>query len=403
MSDFTLEAAMERARRAALAGQTTAFDVELQAIRTLDRDGTAPMRELRMLELVVRARQADLTAVDGILDALGSLAPSEWHRVHGWLVGAPEMEHESFAEFVRSLDRRLRRRSRLPGARRLTPVLAIALAASATALLLMAWRFTPLPPEETNLQVIEGVLTGRCESVEDGLPAAWVDRLTQVRTAIAPHASPEMATKATASLDALAKALSEACTAPAAGALSRQLIGPLAQPSDLRRLAEGVRGWRESPWIALSAWGDGRALAWSPSGEALFAWRTLLRHVPLAAWLPGWFGGDFRVDPLQDPGVRVRGVAKDETTRAMKVEAGTVSWPVTARRVGRHWVPSAMVDRWIGWQADLDPSRCNAAVTRQDEERLVAGLDAVTAWIQSWSQGAGTPAPARAELPWWVP
>lgn len=403
MSEFTMEAAVERARRAALSGQAAAFDSELQAIRTLDRDGTAPMRELRMLELVVRARQANLTAVDETLDALESLAPSEWHQVHSWLVGAPEMEHESFAEFVRSLDRRLRRRTQLPGARRLTPVLTITLVASVTALLLLAWRINPLPAEETNLQVIEGVLTGRFESVEDGLPTAWAAEVMQVRTAIATHASPEMAAKAAASLDALATTLSEAATAPAAGALARQLIGPLAQPSDLKRLAEGVRAWRESPWIAMSAWGDGRAPAWSPGGEALFAWRTLLRHAPLAAWLPGWFGSDFRVDPLQDPGVRVRSVAKDETTRAMKVEAGAVSWPMTARRVGRHWVPSAMVDRWIAWRVDLDPSRCNAAVTRQDEERLVAGVDAVSAWVRSCSRGAGTAAPSSAELPWWVP
>lgn len=403
MSDFTLEAGLERARRAALAGQASAFDAELQAIQTLDRDGSAPMRELRLLELVARARQADLAAVDRVLASLQSLAPSEWRRVHGWLVGAPEMEHEAFADFVRSLDRRLRQRSLGPGARRLTPALAIALAASAAALALLAWRITPLPAEDTNRQAIESVLAGQSKDMESAMPDIWTRRLAETRLAIAAQASPEMAAKTTAAVEALAKALSDAASSPAAGSLARQLMGPLASPNDLTRLAEGVRGWCESPWLSASAWGDGRAMAWSPGGESLLAWRTLLRHAPLTAWLPGWFGGDFRVDPLQDPGVRVRGVAKDQDTRALQVQAGTASWPLTTRRVGRHWVPSGMVDRWTAWQADVDPARWDATRTRNLEERLVAGIEAFTRWIQAWSQGQGTPSPALTDLPWWVP
>ena len=402
MSDFTLEASFERARRAALAGDPVAFDTELQAIRTLDRYGTAPMRELRMLELVVRARQADLAAVDGLLSSLEPLAPSDWRQLHGWLIGAPEMEHATYAEFVRSLDRR-RRQARMPAARRLTPMLIIALVSSVTALLLLAWRVTPLPATETNRQAIESVLSGRWSDALAALPGAWSDRIGQTCSALAAKASPDMATRTIASVDALSKALEAAADSPLAPSLARQLVGPLGSAEDLRRLARGVQAWRESPWLSVAAWGDGRAASWSPQGEALFAWRTLLRHAPLTAWLPGWFGGDHRVDPLVDSAVSVRDVAREQDACILQVQLGATSWSLTTRRVGRHWVPAGMVDRWSLWQSTLDPATCDAAKTRLAEERLIMGLDAVTAWVNSWIQSSGTPAPALTELPWWVP
>lgn len=403
MSDFTLEASFERARRAAMAGDPAAFDVELQAIRTLDRDGSAPMRELRMLELVTRARQADLTAVDAVLASLEPMAPSDWQRLHGWLVGAPEMEHASYAEFVRSLDRKRRRQTRVPSARRLTPMLAIAMVSSLAALLLLAWRLTPLPAHQTNRQAIEATLSGRWSDAMRALPHAWADRTEQARTALAAHASPEMATRITASMNALDQALDQAADSPRAPSLARQLVGPLGSAQDLRRLARGVKAWRESPWLSMAMWSDDRAADWTPEGDALFAWRTLLRHAPLTAWLPGWFGGDFRVDPLTEPAVSVREVAQEQDARTLRVQVGSSSWPLTTRRVGRHWVPTGMVDRWGLWQVALDPATCDASLARLDEERWIAGLDAVTAWVNSWIQSTGTPAPSLTELPWWVP
>ena len=403
MSDFTLEAAMERARRAAMVGAAADFDAELQGIQTLDRDGSAPMRELRMLELVARARQADLAGVDRILASLEPLAPSDWHRVHGWLIGAPEMAHAAYAEFVRGLDRRQRRRVRVPAMRRITPVLAIALVASAISLLLLAWRLSPLPPEETNLLAIGSVLEARIDALEGAMPAEWASEARAAARALGAHASADAPAKATEAVDRLTKALRDAASSPAAGSLARQLVGPMGSADDLKRLAEGVQAWRGSPWLSIAAWSDGTATAWHPQGDALFAWQVLLRHAPLAAWLPGWFGADFRVDPLQPAAVRVRTVAQEDRSRTLQVQAGSVGWPLPAVRIGRHWTPRTMVDRWSRWQPSLAPDRCDTATAQLVEARMRDGVDAVAAWVQVRSSGQDMPAPDASALPWWVP
>lgn len=403
MSDFTMEAAVERARRSAVTGDAASLGSQVQGILTLDRDGTAPTRELRMLELVASARLADLAGVDRLLDSLEPLAPSDWRRLHGWLLDAPEMSHAAYADFVRELDRRQRRHHRVPAMRRFTPALAILLAASAISLLLLAWRVSPLPAEESNLLAIEAVLGGRWGALEEALPAAWRNDLNAAAAAVAAHASAQTRGQVTGEVQSLAKAVRDAALSPSGGALARRLIGPMASIDDLRRVADGLAAWSDSPWLHVTAWSDGSAARWQPQGDALFVWRVLLHHAPLGAWMPGWFGADFRVDPLRVPSVRVRPLVREEGARTLQVTIDAGEWPLSTVRVGRHWVPQPLVARWEQDRGSLTPERLNAEVTQRIEAQLAASMRAMTIWVRAWVDGTGPDAPDSSNLPWWVP
>jgi len=403
MSRLALEAAIERARREATTGDATRFHVELQAIQTLDRAGQAPTTELRMLELVARARQADTASVDRLLDAMRPIAPSDWRQIRAWLVGAPEMEQPLYADFVRNLDRLVRLRTSPMTASRLTPILGTILVCSAITLAILSWRLSPVPPEDSASAVIRAVLEGDAAEFLDAMPAEWRATVLSAGRALAAGSSEVADSQARASIDELSAALTEASRSTGALPLARQLLGPAGSVADLRRLAEGVKLWGESPWLRMTAWGDGTAVAWRPAGEATLVWRTLLRHAPLGSWLPGWFGVDWRAEALSIPPTTVRLTASDEASRTLDAQVGSASWAITAVPVGHRWIPQAMTIEWPRWRVSLEDITKDLQSSADAEESLIASIDATTSWVRAWSDGETPPAPDDSVLPWWVP
>lgn len=402
MTSIALQTAIERARVAALSGDPATFAELRRGILSLDRDSTAPVRELRMLGVVAAARLADVGAVETGLAALDPIGPRERSTLRAWLLAAPELELPAYAEFVQSLDRRMRQDMAAPPARRWTPALVIVLGGALLSLLLLGWRLTPASPDRAARDAIMAVLDGDATALADALPASWRGQVRQATGALAMHADPTLARETQAAVEQLAAAIEAAARGPAADAVARTLVGPRADGAMLARLAAGVRAINESGWLDPSAWAS-RAWSWRPEGDALLAHRTLLRHLPLGIWATGWFSAGWRCDPLgtQDVAVHPTASAPDQAT--VVVHVGLDSWPATLARRDRTWVPRSLLERWAAWQEALDPERCTPERTQSLQRSIIASLRAIAEWVGKAGTPAGSSAPASPEVPWWLP
>lgn len=402
MTTIALQTAIERARATALAGDAATFVELRRGIATLDRDGSAPERELRMLGIVAAARLADLHAVERGIAELQPIGPREWETLRGWLLGAPELALPAYEAFVQSLDRRLRQTVRVPPSRRWTPALAIVLAGALLSLLLLGWRLTPAAPDRASREAILAVLLGDAAGAVDTLPGSWGDELREAARLLAAHGDPALLDATHAALALLATTLEGASSAPAAARLAERLIGPRADASHLRRLASGVRAIDASPWVEPAKWAK-EAWAWRPTDDALFAHRTLLRHLPLGVWFGGWFSTNWRCDPLGTQDVAVHATATDAQQATVVVQIGMDGWPATLARRERTWVPRALLEHWGAWRPGLAPDRCTAERTHAMQQSIVDAARTLEAWVRAAAADAATPPPPALQLPWWVP
>ncbi|MEY2785678.1 MAG: hypothetical protein RL277_1888, partial [Planctomycetota bacterium] len=361
MTSIALSTALERAREAALVGDPASFTEHLRGIESLDRAGEAPTHELRMLALVAAARRADLHQVETLLEQAGTLPLSEWERVRRWLLAAPEMPIPAYAEFVRSLDRRIRKQTTIPAPRRWTPSLAIVLTGALLSLMVLAWRLSPRSPSQSNALAVRAVLAGDPGIVLEQLPSSWQEPCLQAGRLLAAHDS-EAAWKSTeAAVDALIAGLHAASGSRSASRIAETLLGPRASRPDLDRVALGLMQWKAAPWLRVAAWGDPASLDWKPEGDALLAWRTALRHMPLGLWLPGWFSTQWQCEPLRGETVTVLRNSGDGARVTLQIVVGGHEWNAPATRVDRCWPPDALIDEWKAMQPRLDASQCTAA------------------------------------------
>jgi len=400
---IALRTAMERAREAALSGDAQAFPEHLRGIRSLDRSGVAPEQELRLLSIVAAARRADMTAVDAELAAAGSLPNHEWDRVRRWLIAAPEMSIPAYATFVRTLDQRMRQQVKLPPSRRWTPSIVIVLLGALLSLGVLAWRLGAVDGATSNASMIEAVISGRPDALLENCPSAWRADLLEAGRLLAMHDTSSAWGATEAAIDALAKSLRNAAASPAAGRVAETLLGPRATAQDLDKVANGVIGWRDSPWLRVGAWSDRATWSWSPSGDARMAWRGALRHMPLGLWMPGLFSVQWRCETLRDESITVVRTSGDNARISMQAVVGTRNWTIPASRVGRLWIADPLIAQWPGVSATLSPDGCTAARAAACQQSITDALRAVTAWIDRLSTGAIDPAPSIAEVPWWVP
>jgi len=402
MTTIALQTAIERARATALAGDAAAFAELRRGIATLDRDGEAPVRELHMLGVVAAARLADLPGVDQGLADLQPIAAREWSTLRAWLLGAPELSLPAYAEFVQSLDRRMRQTVKVPPSRRWTPALAIVLAGALLSLLLLGWRLTPAAPERASRDAIVAMLQGDAAAVTAALPGTWGNDLHEAARLLAAHRDPALLDATHAALALLATTLEGAANAPNATRLAERLMGPHADASHLKRLASGVRSIDASPWVDPSKW-EKEAWAWRPTDDALFAHRTLLRHLPLGVWFGGWFSASWRCDPLGTQDVSVNATADDATQATIVVQIGMDSWPATLARRERSWVPRTLLEHWGAWQPQLAPERCTADRTHALQQAIVTAARTLEEWVRTAATDADAPLPPALQLPWWVP
>lgn len=402
MSGIALQTAIERARTAALAGDAASFAELRRGIQTLDRDGSAPARELVMLSVVAAARLADLPGVEQGLASLQPIGPRDWETLRVWLLGAPELSLPAYAEFVQSLDRRLRISVKAPPARRWTPAIAIVLGGALLSLLLLGLRLMPRPPAQVSREAISATLDGAPATLLATLPAEWRTQLREAGERLAPHGEPSLRDATHASMALLARSLDAAATAPGAGRIAARLLGPRADGTHLARLAEGVRRIDDGPWFDPAAWSD-EAWRWSPQGDALLAYRTLLRHLPLGVWATGWFAANWRCDPLATQDVAVHPTASDASQATIVVHIGMESWPATLARRDRTWVPRALLENWGAWAPELSPERCTAERTRALQQSIISTAGALEAWVRSLTQDPDAPPPSATQLPWWLP
>jgi hypothetical protein len=375
----------------------------LRGVESLDRTGEASAAELRMLSIVAAARRADLAEVDRVLAQVEPLSGPEWEHLRRWLLAAPEMQFSAYAEFVRSLDRRMRRRVSVPPARRWTPSIVMILLGALLSLGILAWRTSALDPSATNQAAIDAVLRGDATELLGALPSAWRSRLRAARDSLAAQASTEATADVEKAILALADALRAAASSPAAARVAETLIGPRGTPAQLQSLAAGVTEWQHSPWLKLETWSRPDALAWKPSGDALLAWRTALRHMPLGLWLPGWFSAQWQCAPQQDERAMVLRTSGDPARITLQVLLGNREWKTTATRVERFWLPEGLQERWRELNPRLDAARCTAAQSQACQRALAESIRPVAAWIARLTANASEVSPAAAELPWWVP
>ena len=402
MTTIALQTAIERARAAALAGDASTFAELRRGIATLDRDGVAPTRELHMLGIVAAARMADLPAVEQGLAELQPMATRDWSTLRAWLLGAPELSLPAYAEFVQSLDRRMRQTVKVPPSRRWTPALAIVLAGALLSLLLLGWRLTPAAPERASREAIVAVLQGDATAFTGALPGSWRDDLREAARLLAAHRDPALLDATHAALGLLATTLEGATNAPAAANLARKLMGPHADATHLKRLADGIRTIDAGPWVDPSKW-EREAWAWRPAGDALLAHRTLLRHLPLGVWAAGWFSVNWRCDPFGTQDVSVNATADDATQATIVVQIGVDSWPATLARRERTWVPRALLEHWGAWQPRLAPELCTADRTHALQQSIVTAARALEEWVRAAAADADAPPPPPLQLSWWVP
>ena len=403
MTSISLATAIERARESALTGDPAAFPDHLRGVESLDRAGEAPAAELRMLSIVAAARRADLAEVDRVLAQVEPLSSPEWERIRRWLLAAPEMQFSAYAEFVRSLDRRMRRMVAIPPARRWTPSIVMVLLGALLSLGILAWRTSAIDPSETNQAAIDAVLLGDATELLDALPTAWRSRLLAARDPLAAQASPEATADVEKAILSLAEALRAAAASPAAARVAETLLGPRGTPAQLQSLAAGVTEWQHSPWLKLESWSRPDALAWRPSGDALLAWRTALRHMPLGLWLPGWFSAQWQCAPQQDERAMVLRTSGDPARITLQVLLGTQEWKTTATRVERSWLPEPLQERWRELNPRLDTAQCTAAQSQACQRALAESVRSVAAWIARLTADASEVSPAAAEVSWWVP
>jgi hypothetical protein len=403
MSALALESAQATARASALHGDAANFESQMQAVVSLDREGRVDMRSMRMVRVVARARLADLAGVDEALAALAPLAPAEWREILAWLRQAPDMEHAAYAAFVRSLDRRMRRDAGVSRWRRLTPMLVVALVASIVSLLVLVWRMAPRNAARDTQSSIRAVLQADAQAVAASLPAPWIAAMQRASDALAQASTSGSAEPCGPALDALSGALRDASRSPDAGQFARLLLGELARSEDLSDLADAVSEWKSCPWLDVSRWGHREAWAWKPSHAGLLAWRCLLRHTPLVAWMPGWFINGWRVDPLDPVDPRVRHAASDERGITLTVQMGSESWPIPVIRQGRWWVPPTLADRWDVLRSSLAPEGLTSERAAALQLDIVSGIEGVTKWIRDHGEGRGTERPQAPSLGWWVP
>lgn len=403
MSAISLAMAVERARESALTGDAAAFEEHLRSVESLDRAGEAPTSELRMLAIVAAARRADLAEVDRLLAPIDPLPAHEWEQLRRWLLGAPEMQFEAYAAFVRSLDRRVRRKVSIPAARRWTPSIVMVLLGALLSLAILAWRTSAVDAAASNRQAMEAVLAGDAATLLDCVPSTWKARLLAAKDLMAANASPEATASVEKALTELSDALRAAAISPGATRVAETLLGPRATPEQLQNLAASVAEWQHSPWLKLESWSKPEALAWKPSGNAQLAWRTALRHMPLGLWLPGWFSTEWQHAPLQDEQVVVLRTSGDPSRITMQVLVGVREWKTTATRVERFWIPEALQDRWRDLDPRLDASRCTAAQSQACQQALAESLRSIAAWVARLTTNSSAIAPPTNEVPWWVP
>jgi len=403
MTSISLATAIERARESALTGDPVAFMDHLRGIESLDRAGEAPAAELRMLSIVAAARRADLAEVDRVLGQVEPMSGPDWEQLRRWLLAAPEFQFSAYAAFVRSLDRRMRRQVSIPPARRWTPSIVTVLAGALLSLGILAWRTSAADPSVTNQAAIDAVLRGDAAELLDALPSAWRSRLLAARDLLAAQASSEVTADVEKAILALADALRAAASSPAAARVAETLIGPRATPQQLQSLAAGVTEWQHSPWLKLEAWSKPDALAWKPSDDALLAWRTALRHMPMGLWLPGWFSAPWQCAPLQDERAMVLRTSGDPARITLQVLLGTQEWKTTATRVERCWLPEALQERWRDLDPRLDAAQCTAAQSQACQRGLAESLRSVAGWIHRLTANASEVTPSTKEVPWWVP
>jgi hypothetical protein len=403
LTSVALSTAIERARESALRGDPAAFTEHLRGIESLDRAGEAPSHDLRLLALVAAARRADLREVERTLEQAGSLPASEWDRVRRWLLAAPEMPLPAYAEFVRSLDRRMRKQVKVPPSRRWTPSLAIVLVGSLLSLMVLAWRLSPRSPSTSTALAMRAVLAGDPAITMEQLPSTWQDRCLEAARLLAGHDTSAASQATEAAVDAVIAALHAASGGRAANRIAETLLGPRASGSDLDRVALGLMVWKGSPWLRVSAWGDPATLEWTPTGDALLAWRAALRHMPLGLWLPGWFSPRWQCEPLRGETVTVLRNSGDNSRATLQIVVGGQEWNAATTRIDRCWPPDALIDQWESIQQRLDPSRCTAAQALACQQSMADALQGIAAWIQRMAAGAIEPAPSAQEVPWWVP
>lgn len=403
MISIALRTAVERAREAALTGDAQTFPEHLRGIQSLDRSRLAPEHELRLLAIVAAARRADLAEVDAKLQAAGSLPNHEWDRVRRWLIGAPEMTIPAYADFVRTLDQRMRRQVKIPPSRRWTPSIAIVLAGALVSLAVLAWRLGAVDGGESNAATIEAVLSGRPDALLQQCPSAWRAELLEAGGLLAAHETSSEWAATQAAIEALSKSLRNAASSPAAVRIAETLIGPRATAQDLGKVAGGVLAWRDAPWLRVGAWSDPATWSWSPSDDARMAWRTALRHMPLGLWLPGLFSVQWRCEPLRETSVTVVRTSGDHSRSSLQAVVGTRDWTIPASRVGRLWVADPLIAQWPSVHATLVPETCTAPRAAACQRSITDVVRAIGAWIDRLSAGSTDPAPSTAEVPWWVP
>ena len=405
MTNIVIETAVQRARAIALSGATDQFDEALEAVVSLDRGGEAPLRELRMLSVVVAARRADLTAVEAALQSVGTLAPSDWKSLHQWLLSAPEMQHDAYAAFVRDLDRRMRRGTNRSPARRLTAALAVLLVASCLSLLVLAWRLSARDPADQTQLAITGLLDGQPGTVLAAAPGAWADALRgAVRQLgqVPPEQLKAEREATTAAVAALAKGLMTAASGANAATVATRWIGPNATPAQLQQLAAGMKAMQDSPWLDVTRW-NGEGWSWSPDATGQFAWRTLLRHAPLGVWMPGVFGADWQCDARITPSVFVHATARSGPAATLLVQMSAKSWHTPMVRIGRDWASSALAERWPNWQPSLEPAACTPDMARWLQASIAQTANALAAWTDRMAAGQDASAPPVQDIGWWVP
>jgi|GEM_PF-2871602 len=405
MTSLVIEAAVERARTSALVGNAAEFNLAFQSVQTLDRDGEAPMHELRMLALVAAARLADLQGVETTLESLQPLSPSDWKRLRHWLVSAPEMQHANYIEFIRELDRRTRQSNRMSPMRRWTPALAIVLIAACVSLLLLSWRLSPTDPSDDTRQLIIAVLDGSPSEIVNMLPRDWESSLRKAVATLAQTDGTDMhaAHEATnAAMLLLANALRTAAASPQATSIAERLVGPRATAEHLKLLAQGVELLRESPWLNISLWKDGDFWRWKPDTASVFALRTLLRHAPLSLWMPGLFSSEWRCDPRLEYSVFAHETARSGSSTTVRVQIGSNAWFVPTIRIGRRWASIGLDQMWPSWQQFLLPQACTASVAQQLQSDCAAVCASLSGWIDKLSIGADQASPEVKQIPWWV-
>jgi hypothetical protein len=403
MTSVSLATAIERARESALTGDAGAFADHLRSVESIDRSGEAPTAELRMLSIVAAARQADLAEVDRLLAKVEPLPAHEWEALRRWLLAAPEMQFDAYADFVRSLDRRIRQRVSIPPARRWTPSIVMVLLGALLSLGILAWRTSMKDPATTTRAAIDAVLQGDPTALLDCLPPEWQDRLLAAKDLLAAQASAEATADIEKALNELSQAIRAAAASPAAGRISETLLGPRGTPQQLNALAASVSEWQHAPWLKLESWSRPDALAWKPSGDARLAWRAALRHMPVGLWLAGWFSAQWQCEPLQEESAVVLRTSGDTRQITLQILVGAHEWKTTASRVNRLWLPEALQDRWLELNPHLDPATCTAARSQDCQKALAESLRSIAAWITRLTTNASEVAPPAKEVPWWVP